>query len=275
MFNKRVLTAIIGIPTAIYIIQYGQWLFAATVAFLALVCWHELYHMLRQQKIELAYYIGSVAILLLLGCAWIGNTEETIGVLFLTILVVLSKMIIGSRTFTVRQAAFTLFGFFYIGMTFSYLLWLRFIDEGRYFHTLWGNVSAGTVYIWLPFIGTWANDTFAFFVGSVLGKHKLCPAISPGKTVEGAVGGVVGSLLALTISGRVFALPLEHSIVIGLLVGIFAPLGDLTESAIKRFCDVKDSGKALPGHGGILDRFDSIMFAAPVVYYYVRILLLS
>lgn len=274
MFNKRVLTAVVGIPAAIYIIQYGQWLFAATVTFLALVCWHELYHMLRRQKIELAYFVGFIAILLLLGCAWIGNMEETIGVLFFTILVVLSKLIIAARNFTLKQAAFTLFGVFYIGMTFSYLLWLRFIDAGSYFNTFWGTISSGVVYIWLPFIGTWANDTFAFFVGSALGKHKLCPAISPGKTVEGAVGGIAGSLLALIGIGSVFALPLEHSIVIGLLVGIFAPLGDLTESAIKRFCDVKDSGKALPGHGGILDRFDSIMFAAPVVYYYVRILLL-
>ena len=137
-----------------------------------------------------------------------------------------------------------------------------------------GEISAGAAYLWLAFLGTWASDTFAYFVGTYLGKHKLCPLISPGKTIEGAIGGMIGSVIAIMLLGVLFKLPVYHCIIMGILVGIAAPLGDLVESAIKRFAGVKDSGQILPGHGGILDRFDSILFTVPAIYYYMHIFVL-
>lgn len=275
MFSKRVLTAIIGIPATIYIIQYGQWLFFATIALLAVASWHEFCTMLRVKKTNLAYYPGIFGILLLLGCAWLGNPDETMGVLFITILLLLGKMVIGHKNFSVQEAVYSIFGIGYIGLAFSYLILLRSLQLTHLYPTLWGSLSAGIVYLWLPFIGTWANDTAAFLVGSRWGKQKLCPAISPGKTVEGALGGLVGSVAALAgIGSLVFGIPVLHTALIGCLVGVAAPVGDLAESAFKRFCGVKDSGSLLPGHGGVLDRFDSIMFTAPLVYYYIQLFLI-
>ena len=137
-----------------------------------------------------------------------------------------------------------------------------------------GTLSAGAVYLWIAFLGTWASDTFAYLVGSKIGRTKLAPLISPGKTREGAVGGLIGTIVTVAVFGSLFQLPLHHLLALGLLVGIVAPLGDLVQSVIKRYVGVKDSGNFFPGHGGVLDRFDSILFAVPAVYYYIQIFLL-
>jgi phosphatidate cytidylyltransferase len=131
----------------------------------------------------------------------------------------------------------------------------------------------GAIFTWLAILTTWASDTFAYFIGSAFGKTKLCPDISPGKTVEGLLGGLAGSLIVAISVGLAVKLPLEHSAILGLMIGILAPLGDLIESVFKRFANVKDSGKILPGHGGVLDRFDSIFFVMPATYYYIRVFL--
>ena len=102
-----------------------------------------------------------------------------------------------------------------------------------------------------------------------MGKTKLCPTISPGKTKEGAIGGFVGTLITALIFSLVFQFSLLHAFAIGLIVAVAAPLGDLVESILKRVCHVKDSGTLIPGHGGVLDRFDSLLFAAPAVYVYL------
>jgi len=270
MLGRRVLTAVIGIPIAIYIINYGEWLFAAAILILTLLAWHEFYIMLQNKNIRIFYNLGFLANLLILGCAWLGNPQEIIMVLFFTMLLILLKIVVSGNQFTVVDAAFSLLGIMYIGISFSHLLLLRFSDSSLHIATSWGTLSSGAAYLWLAFVGTWANDTFAYFVGSRFGKHKLCPAISPAKTIEGALGGMFGSILAILALGVLFQLPLGQSLVMGILVGLAAPIGDLTESAIKRFANVKDSGRILPGHGGILDRFDSILFVVPVIYYYMH-----
>ena len=122
-------------------------------------------------------------------------------------------------------------------------------------------------------LGVWASDTFAYFAGSAFGKHKLCPTISPNKSVEGAVAGFIGSV-AVIIGGmhylntaNVFQGSTLLAVMLGVGVAIVAPLGDLVESILKRNFGVKDSGKIFPGHGGVLDRCDSLLFAIPVGYY--------
>ena len=180
------------------------------------------------------------------------------------------KPVFSGRTDAVNDVAFSILGIFYIGLAFSHLLLLRFTDSSLIIPTFFGLMPMGEVYLWLAFIGTWASDTFAYFIGSFLGKHKLCPAISPGKTIEGGIGGLLGSVGVVLAIGMTLHMPIQHGLALGILIGVAAPAGDLVESALKRFTGVKDSGNILPGHGGVLDRFDSILFTVPVVYYYIH-----
>lgn len=274
MLMKRVVTALVGALAAGYIINYGQWVYASTVAILALLAWREFCQMFSKKKIILWNGIGSLGILILLGCAWFGNSQEIIMLVFAMTLFILVRTVVFPNSFNIVNASVTLLGILYIGLSFSYLLLLRFTDASNVISSIFGNLTIGTAFLWVTFLGTWANDTFAFFVGSHFGRHKLCPQVSPGKTIEGAIGGVIGSILIVCIAGSFFNLSFLHSLIVGLFIGIVGPLGDLTESAIKRFTGVKDSGNLLPGHGGVLDRFDSIMFAVPTVYYYLHAFIL-
>lgn len=269
MLSKRILTAVIGIPIAIYIINFGQWLFTLSIVLLALIAWQEYYAMMRYKGVQISYLVGLAGTGLLLGCAAFGNSQELVFTIMLMLVLSISTIITSCTKVTIADGAFTFLGIIYIGLSFSHLIMLRFTDNLTTVISPIADLPAGAFYIWLAFIGTWASDTFAYFVGLKFGRTKLCPAISPAKTREGAIGGLIGCILAIGLAGSLFKLPLLHSATIGLLVGIAAPLGDLVESAIKRYAGVKDSGKLLPGHGGVLDRFDSIMFTVPTVYYYV------
>ena len=124
--------------------------------------------------------------------------------------------------------------------------------------------------VWLVVITAFGTDIMAYFTGYAFGKHKLCPKISPKKTIEGSVGGTLGSIILCGIFGFFFAKPfLVHCLIIGLLGGIISQFGDLTASVFKRKMGIKDYGNLIPGHGGILDRFDSVLFTGPLVYYYI------
>ncbi len=129
-----------------------------------------------------------------------------------------------------------------------------------------------SIMIWIVVFASFGSDTMAYFVGVTIGRHKLCPTLSPKKSIEGAIGGVFGSLLFCGLFGY-FIAPyyLIHCLVLGIIGGAFAQLGDLTASAIKRKLEIKDYGALIPGHGGVLDRVDSIIFNAPLVYYYMFI----
>lgn len=140
--------------------------------------------------------------------------------------------------------------------------------------------------IWLAILAAFATDIFAYFTGVFLGKHKLCPNLSPKKTIEGAIGGTLGSVIVCGLFGR-FLFPVfsgmysiilpdmtVHCLIIGLIGAIAAQCGDLTASAYKRKMGIKDYGNLIPGHGGIMDRFDSVLFTAPVVYYYIILVLM-
>ena len=270
MLGKRILTAVIGMPIAVYVINYGEWLFATAVFILMILAWREFHAMLKNKDINVFYELGIFMNIILLGCAWLGNSQEILLVLFASTLLILFKIVTSGTKFNVVDGAFSSLGISYIGLSFAHLLLLRYTDGSLYLTTSWGQLSAGAAYLWLAFVGTWASDTFAYFVGTYFGKHKLCPIISPGKTIEGALGGVLGSVTGIILLGILFKFPMFHSIIMGMLVGIVAPIGDLVESAIKRFAGVKDSGQILPGHGGILDRFDSILFTVPTIYYYLH-----
>lgn len=260
MLLKRIFTAVVGIAIAIFVINYGHWVFSVAVSLLALIAWHEYCRMLNNCKVNCLYWSGLAGILLLQLSTLLGNTNETVSIVFLFVLAILAKLVINFPRFTVADAAFSLLGVVYIGLSFSYIIAMRFIDAAP---------LSGMHFLWMTFIGTWASDTFAFFAGSKFGKVKLCPSLSPGKTREGAIGGLIGCIFCAAVFGYIVNFDIFHSLIIGVLIGFAAPVGDLAESAIKRFAGVKDSGNILPGHGGVLDRFDSIMFSVPVVYCYI------
>lgn len=157
----------------------------------------------------------------------------------------------------VQQLALLLFGFIYVPLLLGHLVLLRSLPFGR-------------EWIYLVLLIVMASDTGAYFSGISLGRHKLYPAISPNKSVEGSVGGLLGGLIAAFIARYTFFSSLEvvDCLVLGLGLGAMSQLGDLFESMVKRACGVKDSGSVIPGHGGILDRLDSLLFAFPLAFYY-------
>jgi phosphatidate cytidylyltransferase len=156
-----------------------------------------------------------------------------------------------------EPVALTLLGICYVNWLLGYTFWLRDLAEGRDWVLLLVSV-------------TWLGETAAYLVGSTLGRHKLAPTLSPGKTVEGSVAQLAVSVLAALGARATFfpGLSLESAIVVGLLLGVVGQAGDLVESAIKRSVDTKDTGRLIPGHGGMLDRIDSLLFNTPVLFYY-------
>ena len=154
--------------------------------------------------------------------------------------------------------AWTIAGILYVGWLLSYLVALRGLDAGR-------------DWVFFALFTTFASDTTAFFTGRAWGRHRLAPNVSPGKTWEGAIAGVFGAIVVSLVLVMLLSLPLNYwqAVLLGLVVSIFGQLGDLVESLFKRNMGVKESGKSMPGHGGFLDRMDSVAFAGVVVYYYV------
>jgi len=156
------------------------------------------------------------------------------------------------------DTAILAFGVFYVAWLLGHLILIRQMADGSFL-------------IFFLFLVTWANDTAAYYVGTFWGRHQMAPRISPQKTWEGAIGGVLGSVAAAFACRAWFldSLGARDAALLGLLIGVMAPLGDLCESALKRSAGVKDSGGIIPGHGGILDRMDSLIFTAPLLYYYL------
>lgn len=143
------------------------------------------------------------------------------------------------------------------------------------FHiTLIDQMADFRILIWLVFITAFGTDVCAYFAGVTLGKHKLCPKISPKKSIEGSVGGVIGTMILSALFANFFAKPyIVHCLIIGLLGSVVSQFGDLTASIFKRKMGIKDYGNLIPGHGGIMDRFDSVLFTGPMVFYYIILVL--
>jgi len=162
----------------------------------------------------------------------------------------------GKRTMISWASSLT--GVFYIGWLLSY--WVLIMN------------SYGRDWVFIALFSTFAVDTTAYFVGRALGRHKMAPKVSPSKTWEGAAGGLVGSLVAVVVLAVLFDVDISYGqmILLGFLIAVFAQLGDLAESKLKRSVGVKEAGNLIPGHGGILDRLDSIVFTGVVVYYCLR-----
>jgi len=180
--------------------------------------------------------------------------------LMLSLLILITRP---SPASTLMSLSALLGGVVYIAAPLGCFLLLRGLGEKS--HLGWS-------YALLPYALTWFCDTFAYGVGAALGRHKLASVISPNKTVEGSIGGILGAVTAGFLSKLTFASYLSwvDAVALGVLVGIFGQVGDLVESAMKRDARIKDSSRIIPGHGGALDRFDSFIFTVPLIYFYLR-----
>ncbi|MCZ2258791.1 phosphatidate cytidylyltransferase [Sporosarcina sp. G11-34] len=257
--KERILTAAVALALFVPLILVGGTPFTVAIYIMATI---GLYEILRMKDLHLfslpGLFTWIVLIVMLMPTNWSNTIYEAIGytkfeLMFAAILMLLAYTVLVKNRFTFDHVAFSILGALYIGIGFYYLI------ETRNF---------GIEYVAYAFIVIWMTDTGAYFTGRKIGKRKLWPEISPNKTIEGAVGGIVWAIVFACIFQ--YFLPVANSylilIVVTIIASIVGQMGDLVESAIKRHYDVKDSGKLLPGHGGILDRFDSLLFVLPLLH---------
>ena len=267
----RIITGVVGITLAAFVIQTGGALFAGFALVLSVLAWFEYARAFHRKGSNLTFLTGILGLILLWGCAWLGNAEESMAVTTGIVLIVLLESVLLHGRVSFVDACTSVAGILYLGLPFAHMVMLRGLYPETTLATSLGSFDFGCAMIWVMFIGTWASDTFAYFVGSAIGSHKLCPTISPNKTVEGFLGSVVGTTAAVAGLGVFFSLPVAEMAGLGFCISLLATLGDLVESVAKRYTGIKDSGNIIPGHGGVWDRFDSVLFTAPLVYYFVLI----
>ncbi|MGB6873503.1 MAG: phosphatidate cytidylyltransferase [Dehalococcoidia bacterium] len=265
MLKHRVITAAVGVPLVILAIWFGDpwpW-FTLLIAAAALAGTYEFYHMANFDRREPLIYLGLLwALALVLSPHYRSPDVLPIVITTTTLISLICLLCRPSKEGAFRNWAWTIVGALYVGWMLSHWLNLRGLEDGRN-------------WVYLAMLTTFASDTGAFFIGRARGKHKLAPAISASKTWEGAIGGLICAILGAMVIATVlnlispFTFKYWQIILLGFLIGLFAQLGDLVESLLKRNMGVKESGNLLPGHGGILDRFDSLIFVGAVVYYYV------
>ena len=256
---SRIAVALVGLPVVLALVYLGGWWLFALAAAAALVALHEFAVLVRPLRpLVLGAYVG--ALLILLG-ALLGGYEWVLGGVLATLLV----------TFALHGAAetrqpptvaigSTVLGTIWIGLGLAHIVLLRELD------------SHGRLAVFTVLLAVWASDTVALFAGKLLGRHKLAPVMSPGKTWEGFVAGTLGAVAVAFFAlyeERDEFLSIWQALVLGLVVALAGVLGDLFESAVKRDMQVKDSGRLLGGHGGVLDRIDALLFAVPAAFYLI------
>lgn len=256
---SRVIVALVGLPIVLLLVWAGGWWLFALVAVGAVLALHEYALMIRTLRpVVLAAYTG--AVLTLVG-ARLGEPDWMIaGFLSTLLLAFLLHWIATTRQSATVAIASTVLGAAWIGLGLACLLLLRDIP---------GN---GTLATFTVLLAVWAGDIGAFFAGRMIGRHKLAPALSPGKTWEGFVFGTAATVFVTFVAlYKQDYLSIGESLLLGLVIAVAGPLGDLFESALKRDMEVKDSGRLLAAHGGVLDRIDSILFAVVASYYLLRV----
>lgn len=259
MFKTRLLSGIVLVIILIVTVGYGGNLLFAFLGIISLIGLTELYKVVEVQAKALgtAGYLAAIAYY---GMLLTGHMEYMMMLSILFLILVMAVYVFTFPAYRAEQVMTVFFGFFYVAVMLSFVYQTRMLADGG-------------VVVWLIFLSSWGCDTCAYCVGMLIGKHKMAPRLSPKKSVEGGIGGVAGAallgvLFALAMNqwGGTQANPLHYAIICA-AGGMISQVGDLAASAIKRNHDIKDYGKLIPGHGGILDRFDSVIFTAPVIYY--------
>jgi phosphatidate cytidylyltransferase len=260
-FVSRLVVAAILLPVVLGIVWLGGWWLFGLVVVGGLLALHELYAMARGlHPIVLAGYTGLV--LTLLGAQLGGPPWLLAGTLGTLVVALLVFFVSSARQNAVAGFAVTLLGVVWVGGGLAFFMLVRDVqDDGR-------------LLVFTILLTVFADDTAAFFVGRAIGRHRLAPAISPGKSWEGFVGGTCAAVaVAFFALYEQNVVTTGESLVLGLVIGLAATMGDLFESAVKRDLGVKDSGSLLAGHGGVLDRVDSLLWAGPAAYVALLVLI--
>ncbi|MBU0687038.1 MAG: phosphatidate cytidylyltransferase [Candidatus Margulisbacteria bacterium] len=260
-FLIRSISVFIAAPIVIACVWYGSVPFLILISAFAIVSINEFYWMMQKRGFKPAYFIGNFFTLFFIVFAFFALKKnwEPAHSAILTMaasVTLISGLFLRRPKHVIVDVAATLFGMIYIGWFLSYLLFIRSLTEHGAF-------------LFFLMITIWANDSTAYLVGTLFGRHKLSPDISPKKSIEGSIAGLLVCIIAGIIFSQYIGMDILHAIMLGALVSIMAQVSDLVESLIKRDVGVKDSGHVIPGHGGLLDRIDSFILTAPLMYYYV------
>lgn len=255
---RRVLSTLLLLPLFVWMVVDGPvWLFGAVMVLAGALGQWEWSGMFARAGVPTFRWLGLVGGSLLTASFALPVSERLVftGVLLALLGIGLLRRSGGRPAW--EPLAITLLGVCYVNWLLGYTFWLRDLSDGRDWILLLVSV-------------TWLGETAAYLVGSTLGRHKLAPVISPRKTVEGSVAQLAVSVLAALGARATFfpALSLESAVVVGMLLGVVGQAGDLMESAVKRSVGTKDTGQLIPGHGGMLDRMDSLLVSTPVLFYY-------
>lgn len=258
--KQRIITAVIGAALFIPIVWLGGIPFTLLVYAMAAI---GLFEILRMKGHTIFSVHGAIALLALfiviLPNEWATTLFETTGytkieLALIAVLILLTYTVVVKNRFTFEDAAFSFMGVLYIGIGFFYFIETR---------------MDGIQYVIYALLVIWTTDSGAYFIGKKFGKKKLWPDISPNKTIEGFVGGIVTAIIFAVIFQWIYPITSSYTmlIIVTTLASVFGQMGDLVESALKRHFNVKDSGNILPGHGGVLDRFDSLLFVLPLLHF--------
>lgn len=274
MFKTRLISGIVLIILAFAVLFFGGYVTGIAIMLLSIVGVYELcrvYDIEKHSPAVLAYvWTVLYYAALMLGRQFlmgISISRFSLPLMITYLLVILAVYVIKFPTYHDREIMAAFMSFFYVSVMLSYIVKIRDMENGGYF-------------VVLCFICSWGNDTLAYCVGVLFGKHKMSPKLSPKKSIEGLIGGIVGAgllglLYSFLLKSKLPAtsyLPLRMFVICA-LGAIPAVIGDLAASAIKRNNDIKDYGKLIPGHGGVLDRFDSMIFTAPMIYFLLEFIL--
>ena len=266
MFRTRLISGIVLVILAIAVILSGKQVVFAVCALLSFIGLFEYYRVtgLEHTSLGRTGYAACAAHYLLVAT---GNERYTALFIIAALMVLMANYVFRFPKYRIEQATDAFFGVVYPGVMLSYIYYVRAMQDGK-------------VLVWIIILSSWGCDTLAYCAGRLFGKHKLAPVLSPKKTVEGAIGGTLGAALLGFIFGMAFGRYMDEvtrpELVCAVSCGIGAlisQIGDLAASGIKRDHGVKDYGNLIPGHGGVLDRFDSVIFTAPAVYFAIVFLL--
>ena len=267
--STRVLTSVVGFAVLSLVVWIGAWAMLPALVFVSVMCLYEYIRMLDKNDIDVRRIsLGVFAAAIIVASLpmwpqvpWIGGSwREVVLTIAIGSMLVLEVINPGERP--LERVVYSIFGLLYIPWLLGYFLMLRYTPDGEH----------GLLYFALPLLATFAADIGGFFAGYYFGRRKLAPEVSPGKTVEGAIGGLAFGFLVVLVMTQLAHIwsPLD-AFLYSILVASASQLGDLSESLIKRALKTKDSGISLPGHGGFLDRIDSLLFAVPATYLFLNI----
>ena len=262
MFKTRLISGIVLVIIALATIISGSWILFFTLLAVSLIGMRELYKVMKVSDehvtvLELVGYLGAVLYYIAMKADF-GNYGTM--AIIISMILILFVYVFGYPKYHAEQVMAAFFGVVYVAVMLSFIYLTRSLPDGKFL-------------VWLIFLCSWGCDTCAYCVGMLIGKHKMAPVLSPKKSIEGAVGGVAGAaLLGVIYAAATQGKMAEYALIcaVGALISM---VGDLAASAIKRNQNIKDYGKLIPGHGGILDRFDSVIITAPGIYYLAKMIL--